>query len=359
MRSFREGNRKGAMVQRSFIADSKSAGLTLVELMVAIGVTTIVMALSTLIFMAQFKSYRSSTAVKTAETDVQKANELVRDDVMLAGWSVKPQMAFYFVDGGNSSDQIYVNDISLIDSGNTTQMDLLVDSGPMKCGGCRRYQGSMVDSTDNGGSRDINGDGTIDLDRTPVLVWADDGNQTRVGFTASAPTASSGGTHNASVSGENWATPAIQYTVGGNSTVGISLRRRDRSTSGHQPIAENVVDLQVVYGGNSTNFLGGCNATSCPPPTSTYTPAHGFASAGCTGSGVGNSKYCQMYPFDASRINWVNLYVVTRSAERVRPVGDPGSCRPAVANRSAGNSTTCGYEYRVYVTQIRPLANKH
>ena len=74
--------------------------MTLVELMVAVGVTTIIMALSTLIFMSQYKSYRTSHATKTTETDIQKAVEYVRDDVTLAGWAVKPQMAFYFVDGG-------------------------------------------------------------------------------------------------------------------------------------------------------------------------------------------------------------------------------------------------------------------
>ena len=83
--------------------------MTLVELMVAVGITAIIMILSTMIFMSQYKSYRTSHGTKTAETDIQKAVEYVRDDVTLAGWGVKPQMAFYFVDGGNSSpDQVYV-----------------------------------------------------------------------------------------------------------------------------------------------------------------------------------------------------------------------------------------------------------
>ena len=98
-------------MQRSDADDSGSAGLTLVELMVAVGITTIVMALSTLIFTGQFKSYRTSHAVKTTEADIQKPLELVRDDLTLAGWGVMPQMAFYFEDGGNTkADRIYVND---------------------------------------------------------------------------------------------------------------------------------------------------------------------------------------------------------------------------------------------------------
>ncbi len=124
--------------------------MTLVELMVAVGVTAIIMALSTMIFMGQYKSYRTSHATKTAETDIQKAVEFVRDDVTLAGWGVKPQMAFYFVDGGaNGPDQVYVSDISLMDANNAKQMRVLIDSGPMQCGGCRRYQNNIPDNTDN------------------------------------------------------------------------------------------------------------------------------------------------------------------------------------------------------------------
>jgi hypothetical protein len=341
------------VVQRSDADDSGSAGLTLVELMVAVGVTTIIMALSTLIFMGQFKSYRTSHAVKTAEADIQKPLELVRDDLTLAGWAVMPQMAFYFVDGGSSGpDQIYVSDISLINPQNATQMLLMVDSGQMRCGGCRRYQGATPDGTHNGGSGDINNDGSVDLDNVPVLVWAEDGNQTRV-RTVGTGSVATGGTLTPSTGfgiSERWVTPAIQYSIFDNATTHVSaLRKQDRSTSGAQPMAEDVVDLQVVYGDNTTS----------PPPTSSWTPP---SVAGASMYGALNCaavSRCQLSPFDASKIRWMNLYVVTRSMERTRPADDTGSCRPAVANRSAGTVAggECGYAYRVYVTRITPLGN--
>jgi prepilin-type N-terminal cleavage/methylation domain-containing protein len=338
-------------VRRLALDNVNSPGMTLVELMVAVAVTSIIMALSTLIFISQYKSYRTSHAVKSTETDIQKAVELVRDDVTLAGWGVKRQMAFYMVDGGNSSpDQIYVSDISLMMAANNTlrtkQMRVLIDSGPTQCGGCRRYNGANPDTTDNPCSNsttaynilDINCDGsTKELESAPVIVWTSGGNATRVRTTDSSGNLSG-------VAGESYVTPAVRYRVDNSTTATPSLLRMARDTGGAQPMAEGVVDFQVIYGDNTTR----------PVKTSDYfgnnaSEMNGtrYGRAGCTAG-----SNCQMDPFDSGRISWINLYVVTRSADRTN---DPTSCRPAIANRAAGNSTTCGYAYRVYVSRITPL----
>jgi Tfp pilus assembly protein PilW len=334
--------------------------MTLVELMVAVGITAIIMILSTMIFMSQYKSYRTSHATKTTETDIQKAVEYVRDDVTLAGWGVKPQMAFYFVDGGNSSpDQVYVNDISLMDPNNTKQMQVLVDSfGLDQCGGCRKYQGnSPVTSTAEGcnnstvtyNNLDINCDGsTKELESMPVLVWASGNNATRVRTTDGA-----GNLLNAGFSTEKYVTPAVRYSVDNSTTAAPSLLRWARDTAGAQPMAEGVVDLQVIYGDSSANPAStsdhlGIGTTGNPDNSTAIHPRYG--KQGCTAG-----TDCQMGNFDSSSISWVNLYVVTRSAERTQDPNNLSTCRPAIANRSAGNATTCGYEYRVYVSQITPL----
>jgi prepilin-type N-terminal cleavage/methylation domain-containing protein len=360
----------GTAVRRLVLDNVKSSGLTLVELMVAVAVTSIIMALSTLIFVSQYKSYRTSHAVKTTETDIQKAVELVRDDVALAGWGVKPQMAFYLVDGGSSApDQVYVSDISLMMDANNTQrtkqMRVLIDSGPMECGGCRRYIGASPDAThipcNNATTNtynvlDINCDGsTKELESVPVIVWASGSNATRIRITDS-----SGDLLPAGVSGESYVTPAVLYDLVNYEDsksdpnlvplYPLSLRRLARDTAGAQPMAEGVVDLQVIYGDNTTR----------PVRTSDYfgnnaTDMNGtrYGRAGC------NSTTCQMNSFDSSRISWINLYVVTRSARRTSDPDDPTSCRPAIANHSAGNATTCGYAYRVYVSRIAPLRRLH
>jgi prepilin-type N-terminal cleavage/methylation domain-containing protein len=352
---------KGAAVRRLTLDNAKNSGMTLVELMVAIGITAIIMMLSTMIFMSQYKSYRTSHGTKTIETDIQKAVECVRDDITLAGWGVKPQMAFYFVDGGNSSpDQVYINDISLMDPNNTKQMQVLVDSfGYDQCGGCRKYQGnSAVTSTGEGcnnstatyNNLDINCDGsTKELESVPVLVWASGSNATRVRTTDGA-----GILQNAGLPVDTYVTPAVRYSVDNSTTATPSLLRWARDTGGAQPMAEGVVDLQVIYGDSSTNPASTSdhfgNGTLGNPDNSTAIHPR-YGKRGCTAG-----TDCQMGNFDSSSISWVNLYVVTRSAER--RTEDPNDCssrRPAIANRSAGNATTCGYEYRVYVSQITPL----
>ena len=84
------------------------AGMTLVELMVSIGVTLTVMALTVSIFMGQYKSYVKSKDASKIQESLPPAVELLKRDLMLAGWSVRPEMAFFFEDGGaNGSDRIY------------------------------------------------------------------------------------------------------------------------------------------------------------------------------------------------------------------------------------------------------------
>jgi hypothetical protein len=127
-------------------------------------------------------------------------------------------------------------------------------------------------------------------------------------------------------------TPAIQYCVDdgvnchpGGSDINVLRRRTD--AAGRLTFAENVVDLQLVY-------MDDTNAT--------------FGAAACAG------PTCQMSPFEPRRIRWVELTIVTRSADRVRPASDPASCRPAVANRAgaATGSAECGYEYRSYTARV-------
>jgi hypothetical protein len=312
--------------------------MTLVELIVAIGITAIIMGISIGIFVSQFKNYRSSQASKTSQSDAQKALSLIKEDIALAGWGVKPQMAFFFLDGGsNQPDQIYVNDATLIgifsDNATKTTNNLLnmVDSN---CAACRRYT-----DTNGTGTSDIDGDGKNDFANVPVLVWTTGGN-------ATIRDTDSGGKLKAAVPAGSLVTPAYHYCVDdGDAThscystsptaVHRALRREGRDTGGAlQPMAENVIDLQVVYGDGNTTY----GTTAAP----------------------------QMNPFDPSKIKWVDLTMITRSLDRVRSPCDPNSCRPAAGNHpgsTAPNPNTCastpqsdcGYEYRAYKTRIIPF----
>lgn len=301
----------------------EDAGLTLVELLVAIAITSIIMAISIGIFISQYKSYRAGNAVKTSQADSQKAIDMLRDDFALAGWSVKPEMAFFIRDGNSTGpDEIYINDASLIfiDDDNSTQARIkrtarLVKMVDRDCAACAQYQGTSALPTS---SLDIDEDGnTTEFKTVPVIIWNIDTNQATSGKTDSSrnlTTAISNG----------MVTPAIRYSV---NTVNATLGREARDTSSSQPMAEDVVDLQVVYQDDGNNTYG---------------------NSGCS--------TCQMTAFDAGKIKRIDLNIVTRSRERTKLPQDPTSCRPACGNRAAAavGSAECGYEYRVHTTRITP-----
>ena len=314
---------KGAAVRRLTLDNARNSGMTLVELMVAVGITAIIMILSTMIFMSQYKSYRTSHGTKTIETDIQKAVEYVRDDVTLAGWGVKPQMAFYFVDGGSSSpDQVYANDISLMDPNNTKQMQVLVDSFGLTSVAAVVSIRVILPSRARGKAATTPPPPTTIWTSTaifpprnsisvPVLVWASGSNATRF-----RTTDSSGNLLNPGFAVEKYVTPAVRYSVDNSTTATPSLLRWARDTGGAQPMAEGVVDLQVIYGDSSTNPASTSdhfgNGTLINPDNSTAIHPR-YGKRGCTAG-----TDCQMGNFDSSSISWVNLYVVTRSAERTQ-----------------------------------------
>lgn len=302
----------------------KDAGLTLVELLVAIAITSIIMAISIGIFISQYKSYRAGNAVKTSQADSQKAIDMLRDDFALAGWSVKPEMAFFILDGSSTGpDEIYINDASLLyihsDFGNETKKikttERLAKMADSDYAGAALFSGTSVVSTS---SLDIDGDpNTTEFKSVPVVIWNTDTNRATFGKTSDTCNLTSAISH-------GWVTPAIRYSVNtGNATLG----REARDTSGSQPMAEDVVDLQVVYWDDGNNTYG---------------------NSGCS--------TCQMAAFDAGKIRRIDLNIVTRSREKTRLAQDPTSCRPACGNRAAATvgSAECGYEYRVHTTRITP-----
>lgn len=299
------------------------------ELLVSLGIVAVVMGITIGIFVSQYKSYRGSRAAKTSQSDAQKAFSFIKEDIALAGWGVMPQMAFFFTDGGaNQPDQVYVNDATLLgifsDNATKTANNLgkMVDSN---CAACRTYSG-----TTGAGSTDIDGDGSSDFAGIPVLVWPN-------GDNATIRNTDSNGNLTIAVPTGSLVTPAFHYCVDdGNAThacysssqtaVHLTLRREGRDTGGAlQPMAENVVDLQLVYQDDGNNTYG----TDANP---------------------------QMSPFDPSKIKWVDLTIVTRSSERVRSPADTSSCRPAAGNHQGSTaSVDCGYEYRLYSTRITPF----
>jgi len=97
-------------------ASANEKGVTLLELIIAIVISVIVMAAANAIFTGQHKSYVKSSSVKEMQESIRAALEILKSDLMMAGYSVDKNLAFYFEDGGsNGPDKIYINDWAFID----------------------------------------------------------------------------------------------------------------------------------------------------------------------------------------------------------------------------------------------------
>lgn len=351
------------MMKKTWTDIRRTCGMTLVEMMVAIGITSIVMALSVSIFMSQQRSYQTGKNYKQVQQSGLQVMDVVKYDLLQAGWSVLPQMAFFIQDGGTTtSDMIVVNDASVISLENQAAKTLAMSSD---CpGGLRITSGANPPS--NGlvvPKLDINGDSEADFKGSITQYIITDNINITAGSNKIAVVNTASGTSlglDRAVGG-TYVAPGIFYCVNDGVNTACSgsnqryvLRRSDRATAGRQPIAENIVDMQVAYLDTGGNWYG---------------------QAGCAGQGVG-ANLCTRVPFDPRRISLLRLSIVTRNAggdtdaawvadpsnPTVVPgqdpsrMNDPNYCRPAVENRTgaAVNTIECGFVYRTYTVEIQP-----
>lgn len=319
-------------------------GMTLVELLVAVGVTSIVATLSIAIFVGQFSHYERGKSVKQTQEAGQGTMELLKSEIMQAGWSVMPEMAFFFEDGGpNSPDRLYVNDTRLIDLNMPAERRLMVLD---ECPGGQLILAGVNSSSPRIQKLDIDDD-ELDGDATgqdfkgaaSQFVISNDGALKIAKINGIA-----GGNQLSldRVLGGNYLAPAVYYCVDDGDAIchpaGSEqnlLRRSDRESGGRQPIAENVVDMQIAYQDVNDNWYG---------------------EAGCAGTGAG-AGLCSFTPFDPKQIKLIRLSIVTRGkAYQGDRVNDPLYCRPALENRAGAalGSAECGYIYRTYSSIIQP-----
>lgn len=317
----------------------KSDGLTLVELLVAIGVTSIIATLSIGIFVSQLSHYERGKSVKQTQESGQRVIELLKSDLMQAGWSVAPDMAFYFKDGGSTeSDMVYISDASIINLAVPAERRLMLLKD---CPGGQPITSGNNTSSPRIETVDIDGDGQVDFsdDISEYVI----SNSTDTSQKIARITGVSGNQLSLSNPiGGTFLAPAVFYCAdnGSNSDCHPSgseenvLRRSDRTLTGRSAIAENVVDMQVAY------MVGN----------------DWYGAAGCNGAGTGFGM-CTYSPFDSKQIRLIRVSVVTKgTALQPDRIHDPQYCRPAVENRPAAatGSNECGYVYRTYTTTFQP-----
>lgn len=321
-------------------------GMTLVEMMVAIGITAIVMAMTIPIFVSQYGNYTRGRNVRQTQQAGQEVIEILRADLMHAGWSVLPTMAFFFQDGGlGGSDAIVLNDTGIINLDRNPGLRSLLIAGD--CAGGARFLLNGGNSLTLSTGLDLNSDGKEDfigarrqyvisnstnpLNKVTYITSATDGAHALLGLDGTL--------------GGNYVAPAIYYCVddgtngtncSGDPTPSFVLKRSDRSSGGRSPMAENIVDLQVAYQDSGGFWYG---------------------AAGCSGSGFNTKDLCSRNPFDPTQIALIRLSIVSRSPQRdLSRKSDPYYCRPTVENHPAAGvgGDDCGYVYRIYTMLIQP-----
>lgn len=314
-------------------------GMTLVELMVAIGVTMLVMSLTTTIFVGQYQSYEKRRASNEIQETLPAIVEVLKRDLMEAGWSVKPEMAFYIQDGGTTgTDRIFVNDTSIIDTTSLTDITSFLED-PDECSGASQFLGQNTTSLSMG-RPDIDNDGTVDFSPSDANAFHYAISDSLTNKIAQIITVSDDGTNvtvDRALSG-TFAAPAIYYCVDDGSSAACHpsgkpsqwvLRRSDRNSGGS--MAENVVDLQLAYMSKAGVWYG---------------------TSGCEERGD-----CAPASFNPAEIEFIRFTLVTRvSRQRASLKDNPMYCRPAVENRTAAatGSEDCGYTYRTYTIQVIP-----
>ncbi|MGQ9670204.1 MAG: hypothetical protein ACUVWY_08580 [Desulfosoma sp.] len=326
-----------------------SRAMTLVELMVALAVTALVVAAVGGVFSSQHRNYVRDRSEKEVIQDTVEVLRVLQRDLLQAGWAVAPKLAFLIRDGGSDGpDQIFVNDVDLIDP--VINAGRIIEAS--ECPGCLRVSsnsGSVVTlsdpwqpSADPQKVMDINEDNKTDFTVNGTYFFVISDATGLDNKTASVKNVDNNSLTLADSLAGTFVTPAIFYCVdtgspechpsGAQET--LVLRRSDHRTGGALvPVADNVVDLQVVYQDDEGRWYGG---------------------AGCAGTGLAGGNFCERSPFEPNRIRLIRLSIVLRSPTKDKDLPAASSCRPAVENRSAGTAAECGYRYKVHTVLIHP-----
>jgi prepilin-type N-terminal cleavage/methylation domain-containing protein len=237
-------------------AEMNSQGMTLVELMVCIAITGVVMTISLSFFFTHYKSQHSRRQVNEVQETMPAVLEMLKRDLLQAGWSVPSSLAFYFEDGGtDGSDRIFVSDSSIIDL--TDGAGRFANNDQPGCGRIMDNENRLAPISDlEGDQLDLDQDGKVDFAKGEfhyVLTNNADSNL-RVVRINDDPEGSQlklvdMDDQTASLDKDDQVTPAIAYWVDQVDGRRCLLRSDRNSTDSVENliVAEDVVDLQLQY----------------------------------------------------------------------------------------------------------------
>ena len=279
-----------------------SSGFSLIELMVAMTVLSIVMVGVLNIFSNQKRGYITQKRMLDAQGDARLIGDMMFYDIRMAGFMVPQFTSLASSDGGTSgSDSLCTSDPTIIDD---TILDLVND----------RFDGAVFGSDIGanestiqiaGAERDIDGDGSVDFAIGRGIIISDGTKShcarvttitaTNLGFTPNTPSAF------AATAASGRAIPATIYELSG-----LQLTRNNLQLS------LGVEDIQIEFGidANDDGQIAG-----------------------------GEFPIHDLDGYNPAQIRTVRLNVLTRTSSQDEALAASGPGRQAVANRVAASSS--------------------
>jgi prepilin-type N-terminal cleavage/methylation domain-containing protein len=151
----------------------RSAGFTLVELMVAVALMALVLAWLTQTFTVQHRTYTVVEQVTESQQNSLVIAGLMEQEIRSAGFMVPENLAVCGVDNLNGPDLLFVSAAEILDPSGIDHPDLALglsassagfNEGDGGVGQILRLEDRILPDGDNLGFFDANGDGTNDID---------------------------------------------------------------------------------------------------------------------------------------------------------------------------------------------------
>jgi prepilin-type N-terminal cleavage/methylation domain-containing protein len=243
----------------------KEAGFTLVELLVALAITLVVVASLSSTFVLQRKTYDTQQQINEMVQNARAAMDMMSSEMMMTGYGVTSTALSTWL---NWAGVTFGNDPVIIQDGSGA-----LGSDIIYVAGCFDGAATILDADASPGDTTIDVDDASDFNTTTKSNICINGIERAVVTAVSGDTLTidtdPGTTGNQGLSGDYDVSATtvnicvvkvisysiVQETDGSGNTV-YTLKRNENLGAGRQPLAENIIDMQVTQVPSTGTILG-------------------------------------------------------------------------------------------------------